>query len=509
MKVNRLSRDLKDSGARYALQVICCILLLQPLAATAAPGAPPDSDDGLTREGRWFYYHARPLWMAGIDFQSAASRKHYDYRPLLDRLQELGLNKVRLWAYTWFMGRKSLAPWTYSDGRYDLDEWDESYWKRIRNFVREAEVRDIFVEFTLFAPYPSRTTPPWWANDQYQLAWNRSYNRNGAFTSNSGGHFHPEFFSLIHPEKSLSGQTLFGYQRALVDKALAELGDRKNVFFEIANEFPGDFENRGHLSRNVHWALYWARYVKTRTSRPVAVHAHDSSGAHLRGVENYNDRPFIDVLNFHFYSRKPRSVSQLLESAGAPRKILQLNESHSYMNSEEDWQAAIRESWGAFMGGAYYHYFHSDAYPDAILDPVWQQRIESLAFLRRIAESQRFWELSPYDPSGRPLRDRLVLEQTDMKHLVTGRTGSRYIVYLWPRRVKQSTRESDQCGQVRLNLPDGYHDTQWYDPRDGSLLRRESGLPMAAASNIPCPDGAQPETGYLLIVKRSDHLNQN
>ena len=506
MKIKRASLKSWKSGIRYALQVVCCMLLVQALVAQ---GAQPESDDGLTRKGQWFYQHEKPLWMAGIDFQSAASRKNYDFRLLLDRLQELGLNKVRLWAYTWFMGRKSLAPWKYSDGTYDLDEWDESYWERIRRFVREAEARRIFVEFTLFAPYPSRSKPPWWANDEYQLAWNRSYNRNGAFTSNSDGHFYPEFYSLIHPEKSLSGRTLFGYQRALVDKTLAELGNCSNVFFEIANEFPGDFENRGHLSGSVHWALYWARYVKTRTARPVAVHAHDSSGAHLRGVDNYNDRPFIDILNFHFYSRKPRQVSELLTTAGTSSKILQLNESHSYMESEDDWHAAIRESWGAFIAGAYYHYFHSDAYPDAMLNPVWQQRIESLAFLRRIAESQRFWELSPHDPSGRPLLDSLVLERTDMKHLVTGREGSRYIAYLWPPRLKQDTWESNQCGQVRLNLADGYHDIEWYDPRDGALLRRESGLAATATSNIPCAEGAQPETGYLLIVQRRDPTNLN
>ena len=496
------SRIFSASTGNYALRILCVTLLTYPWTA---PAKTADSDEGLVREGRWFYYRGEPQWMAGIDFQSAAARKHYDYVQLLDRLQDLGLNKIRLWAYSWFLGRQGLAPWKYHNGKYDLDEWDEAYWQRVRRFVDEAEVRDIFIEFTLFAPYPSRSTPPWWANDEYQLAWNRSYNDNGAFTSNAEGHFYPEFYSLIHPEKSFSGKTLFGYQRALVDKALAELGERKNVFFEIANEFPGDFENRGHLSDSVHWALYWARYVKNRTLRPVSVHAHDSSGAHLRGVAYYNDKPFVDILNFHFYSRQPRDVSDLLLSAGSPRKILQLNESHSYMASEEEWYAAIRESWSAFIGGAYYQYFHSDAYADAMLNPVWLQRMESLAFLRRIAESHRFWELSPYDASGRPLQDTLVLEQSDMKFLVTGKPGSRYIAYLWPSRAAQATADPAQCGQVRLSLLEASYDAQWYDPRDGSLIKRESGLPASALLDIPCPEGGHAETGYLLTLERNDH----
>lgn len=492
------------STGKYALQVLCLILLNHPWAATAQP---VDSNEGLVREGRWFYYRGKPQWMAGIDFQSAAAREHYDYGQLLDRLHDLGLNKVRLWGYSWFLGRQGLAPWKYSNGKYDLDEWDESYWERIRRFAREAEARDIFIELTLFAPYPSRTTPPWWANEQYQLAWNRSYNQNEAFTSNSEGHFYPEFYSLIHPEESSTGKTLFWYQRALVDKTLAELGDCNNVFFEIANEFPGDFENRGHLAESAHWALYWARYLKNRTSRPVAVHAHDSSGAHLRGLEHYNDKPFIDVLNFHFYSRKPGEVSRLLESAASPRKILQLNESHSYMESEEAWYAAIRESWSAFIGGAYYHYFHSDAYPDAMLDPAWQKKTASLAFLRRIAESNKFWELSPYDASGEPLSDTLVLERSDLNYLVTGKPGSTYIAYLWPGGVAPNGSEPPRCGQVRLTLVQGYYDAQWHDPRDGSLLKRESDLPAQALSNIPCAQGKPPETGYLLIIHRSGHSN--
>ena len=177
------------------------------------------------------------------------------------------------------------------------------------------------------------------------------------------------------------------------------------------------------------------------------------------------------------------------------------------MESEGEWYAAIRESWSAFIGGAYYHYFHSDAYPDAMLDPAWRQRTASLAFLRRIAELHKFWELSPYDASGRPLKDTLVLERSNMKYLATGKPGSVYIAYVWPGRVAQNGSEPPRCGQVRLTLVGGYYDAEWHDPRDGSLLRRESGLPASALSDIPCAEGKPPETGYLLILHRSDHPN--
>jgi hypothetical protein len=487
------------------LRIMACVVFFQSCTAAAESA---HTDSGLVRQGRWLYYGGKPQWIAGIDFQSAAARRNYDYELLLDRLKESGLNKVRLWAYPWFMGPQSLSPWKYTHGKYDLNQWDPAYWKRLRRFVREAEVRDIFVEFTVFAPYPSRLNPPWWTNDDYRLAWNRSYNRNGAFTTNSSGHFYPEFFSLIHPEQSGSGNTLFGYQRALVDKVLSELGTRPNVFFEIANEFPADFESRGQLSESVHWALYWSRYMKNRTSRPIAVHAHDSSGAHLRGLEHYRDKPYIDVLNFHFYSRQPNDVFDLLGRAAYPAKVLQLNESHAYMADQEQWYSAIRESWSAFIGGTYYHYHHSDSYADAIHDPLWSARLASLAFLRNVAESQRFWELSPYDAAGRSLKESILLRHSNLKHLVTGKPASTYVVYIWPGRSAQQTSDALPCGELELNLPEGSYDAQWYDPRDGSLLREAAGLKAAGLSDVPCAYGGPEETGYVLILRRSNSADR-
>ena len=105
--MQRRNRVFSTSTGKHALQVLCFILLSYPWAATPQP---VNSNEGLVREGRWFYYRGRPQWIAGIDFQSAAARKHYNYVQLLDRLHDLGLNKVRLWAYSWFLGRQSLAP---------------------------------------------------------------------------------------------------------------------------------------------------------------------------------------------------------------------------------------------------------------------------------------------------------------------------------------------------------------------------------------------------------------
>ena len=63
----------------------------------------------------------------------------------------------------------ALAPWKRSEvtgntnggNKFDLDQWDEAYFDRLKSFVEEAYKRDIIVEVTLFTSiYNDRT----WSN---------------------------------------------------------------------------------------------------------------------------------------------------------------------------------------------------------------------------------------------------------------------------------------------------------------------------------------------------------
>ena len=200
-----------------------------------AVAASTASAQGLSRSGRWFAYDGQPVFLVGFDCQEIASDPSVDYVAALDAFVDQRINKVRIWIYTWFGGAQYLSPWDRSQGAHDLDAWNDAYWARLRDFAEQARARGIVVEVTVFAPYPDGAW--WWSEPAFQLAWNRDFNVNGAFSTNASGHFMPEFFDLAYAETTSSSRTLGDYQAALVDKAVAELGGYENVYFEVCNEF--------------------------------------------------------------------------------------------------------------------------------------------------------------------------------------------------------------------------------------------------------------------------------
>ena len=465
------------------------------LAIVAACWMPLEAAaQGLTRQGRWYQYDGQYVWQAGIDFQSCASRKNYNYVATLDALQQARLNKIRIWAYCWFMADTAYAPWVYSNGKYDLDRWDSTYWSRMRDFVSKARARNIVVEFTIFAPYPSRSNATsWWHNPGYQLAWNKAYNVNGAFSSNSSNHFYPEFFDLGYGEQSNSGKTLQDYQQALVDKSVAELGGFQNVQFEIANEFPADFQNRGFIDRVYPWALHWARRVNNRTPRLVDACGHDSSGANVRGIQYFWNENTLDVLNFHFYNADPNTISGLVHNAHGKGKILQSNESFPYFDSRSELDKVTRESWGCFTSGLYYHYFHRDRDPDVFNTAAWRNSIQRLTVLRNVAESVKFWQMSPVDGSGNEYDPLVSQGPSGSNRQVLANPGSEYVAYFWGSRSTTA---------ARISLPAGSYTYDWIDPRNGTVLRN-GGVSGGGNTSVPAPatSGWNANSGLVLVLR--------
>jgi hypothetical protein len=100
----------------------------------------------------------------------------FDYVPYLDELAAKGLNLTRTFSGVYCESPKSFnikgntlapkalayaSPWARSatpgyangGGKFDLSKWDEAYFARLRDFVAQASVRKIVVEYVLFCPF--------------------------------------------------------------------------------------------------------------------------------------------------------------------------------------------------------------------------------------------------------------------------------------------------------------------------------------------------------------------
>jgi len=445
-------------------------------------------------KGRAFFvYNGNPIYLVGIDAQELVADPAYDYPSVLDRLQVYRINKLRIWTDAWFVGVRGFRPWTYDvrTGRFNLDVWNDEYWTRLRSFAAAALARDIIVEVSIFDAYPADSGPKgWWFNPFYRQAWNKDFNSNGAFSTNSSGNFYPEFYSLDGIERSSSGKTLRDYQQALVDKVIATFNPFPNVYFEIDNEF-----GLGGNQDAVHpWQEYWAKYVSQRSGKVVDVHA----GGDDRFAHYYWDLPYVGGIDFHLYEQNPDKISLLLHSSQRKGKFLQCNESYAwYLGNSVNAKLldnATRAAWGWFVSGGYYGFYngHRTQYSG------WDLMARRAKILHDLADTVQWWRMSPVDSSGGEY-DALVSWGPTPHWQVLASPPSQYVVYYW-----DDGRERPTAKGALIQLPQGVYQYSWYDPTSGDGMASGVVTSRGGRTRIVAPPPTwDRNVGAVLVVKRT------
>jgi len=121
---------------------------------------------------------------------------------------------------------KLLCPWArsnepgYKNGgnKFDLTRWDENYFKRLHNFITQAQKHGIIVEFTFFCPFYDT------------LQWVLSP-MNAINNVNSVGNIGTTDVYTLDKNGGL-----LAIQEKMVQKIVAELKGFDNVMYEICNE---------------------------------------------------------------------------------------------------------------------------------------------------------------------------------------------------------------------------------------------------------------------------------
>lgn len=459
------------------------------------PAVPASAQSGLERSGRWFTYDGQPVFLAGFDTQEIASDPTIDYVAALDEFTKYNINKTRIWVYTWF-GETSFnayTPWAKQNGKHNLDQWNSAYWQRVKDFIREAEKRGIIVEVTLFSTYPAPANFMW-NNPAKRVAWNKEFNTNNAFTTNSSNHFYPEFFDLNLREKSSSGKTLKDYQQAVIDKTIAELGSFPNVYFEIHNEYPAVWRvSDAHPIDRAHgWQTHWINYVNSNTSRLVSANSVEVT-EDLYGIDYFKSNPNLDVMNFHLHESNPNKISDMLHPLHTSGKILFDNESLDFHN---DLDGQMRQVWGLFLSGGHGALYEDDS--SRIGSSGWINGAKRLQAMRAIVESVPFWRLSPVD-SGNNEYDGLVSQGPAYDWQVMADPGSTYFVYFWGTKRSTSRRTS-----AKINVQNGSYRYTWYDVRNAAVLGSGSftGSGVVTISS-PSRGSWSGGAGLVLVVQSS------
>jgi hypothetical protein len=196
----------------------------------------------------YFLFRGQPtVLISSGEHYGAVLNPDFDYRVYLDTLHAEGMNLTRAVpgtslestnATTYRGGDQNtfaprpgrfLAPWARSDtpgyfcggNKFDLDRWDETFFRRLKDFVKMAGERGIVVEFNLF--YALYGDGPEFGK------WNL-HPLNARNNINNVGHV------PFHRYNTLDEPALVARQEAVLRKLLTELNGFDNVYYEICDE---------------------------------------------------------------------------------------------------------------------------------------------------------------------------------------------------------------------------------------------------------------------------------
>ncbi len=188
----------------------------------------------------YFLYRGKALALVTSgEHYGAILNLDFDYKKYLQTLSESGMNYTRIFTGTYFelpgesfgiqnntlapFKDRVITPWVKQEAdreggaSYDLSQWNEAYFIRLKDFLRFASEKNIIVEVTLFSSiYRDEHWEISPLNPENNISIDHPVNRFDAQTPDNGG--------------------LMKYQEAFVRKMVQELNEYDNFFFEIQNE---------------------------------------------------------------------------------------------------------------------------------------------------------------------------------------------------------------------------------------------------------------------------------
>jgi len=217
--------------------LVLAVLVCGPFQATSAP-APLSLHPA---NPHYFLFRGKPVVLVTSgEHYGAVLNLDFDYVRYLDELKTHGLNHTRLWAGTYRevpgafkitdntlapLPNRYACPWArsgepgYFDGgnRFDLTKWDENYFARLRDFMKQASKRGIVVEMNLFCP------------NYEDILWTVSPMHTANNINGIGNCPRTEVYTLKHGD-------LVAVHEAVTRKIVRELRSFDNLYYEVCNE---------------------------------------------------------------------------------------------------------------------------------------------------------------------------------------------------------------------------------------------------------------------------------
>ncbi len=231
-------RHLCFCGAAAAVVAMAC-----PFFAAADTDGNPNGQGVHPYAENPFYwaYNGEPMVLIGAtDRDNLWQWTGDDLTEHLDRMTAAGGNYVR----NTMSDRNDGDVFAYAEveeGLYDLDEWNEEYWDRLRFFLDETAERGIIVQLTLW--------------DRYDLAtW---YGRFEVHPLNPANNVNLEDDAITHMDDYYGGsiqngnEPVLAVQHRYIDELMSVTLEYDHILYNVNNE-------SAHARE---WDDYWAEYL--------------------------------------------------------------------------------------------------------------------------------------------------------------------------------------------------------------------------------------------------------
>jgi hypothetical protein len=412
----------------------------------------------------YFLFAGRPaVLVTSGEHYGAVLNRDFDYVRYLDTLRADHLNLTRTFSgsYREVPGNfgiasntlapapgKFIAPWRQYDGKFDLTQWDEAYFARLKDFVAYARRSGVVVELVLFCPL--------YEDSMWSVSpMNVRNNVNGI-----GDVARTDVLAL-------KDARLTEVQDAMVRKIVSELRGFDNLYYEICNEpyFQGV-------------TLAWQEHIAG-----VIAGAEAGSGKKHLIAQNWANgsavidgpNPLVSLFNFH-YSRPPASVAMNWKL----NRVIGNNETGFDGPADATYRI---QGWDFLMaGGALYNnldYSFTVGHEDGTFTPSAgtpgggsAALRRQLGYLRAFLEEIPFWRM-------RPAAESTVRSRGQGAFSALEEPGKTYAVYIHHGRVVKDGKPRYQVdgtaisSEVTFSIPPGSYTARWRDTKTGLDVKVE------------------------------------
>ena len=417
--------------------------------------------------GQVIYLTGSHTWNNLVDMSSDSSPA-FDFEAYLEWMESYNHNFIRLWAWellNWdTRGNReddakvhfvSPHPWARTgpgkafDGlpKFDLDRFDEEYFRRLRNRISAAQKRGIYVSVMLFEGWGMQFSPDAWRNHPFHP----DNNINGIDGDVNGDGMGLEIHTLVDSQ-------ITALQESYVTKVIDTVNDFDNVLYEISNE---------NHPPSTPWQYHMIRYIKAveknrKNQHPVGMTFQYRGGSNETLFKSPAD--WISPNAEGGYRDDP--------PAADGRKVVITDTDHLWgIGGNHKWV------WKSFTRGM--NVLFMDPYDGLVLkksyDPEWAEPLrKSLGYARAYALRMNLIDMKP--------------ENLASSHYCLANRGEEYLVYL-----PDSTHV-----QVDLKDVTGSVEVEWFDPVTGDRIEGE---PVAGGTACTFESPFESEDAVLYLKR--------